>query len=289
MPGEQQDLRHLRREVCERAADGGDPLALLETAIVVAAEVGRAADALVEHYVGAARTAGSSWTVIGDRLGVSKQAARERFAHRVQAGELIGEATMVPRLAACVEVANAAAAEDDSVPGTQHLLLGLLHAGLAANVLDRLGVTRERIRAASTRLFEPVVITTPEGVERRVVGDGEADGAILGARRLAAERGQHEVRTEHVLFVVALDAGSAAGRVLNDLDIDRAQVKKELSACLPPPPRQRRLGKGRVGRACSFCGCADADRPMVSGPGVHICADCVELSTDVLRQRAGAR
>jgi hypothetical protein len=121
------------------------------------------------------------------------------------------------------------------------------------------------------------------------VGDGEADSAVLRARRMAAHRGQSEVRTEHALFIIALDPGSAARRVLNDLGVDPAGVKKELARCMPPPPRpRRRLGKGRTGRTCSFCGCADPGRPMVAGPGVWICRDCVELSAGILRERAHA-
>ncbi|HEY3261948.1 MAG TPA: Clp protease N-terminal domain-containing protein [Pseudonocardiaceae bacterium] len=295
MGGEPLDARLLMQTVQERASDNSDPLVLLETAIGVAAEVGQATDALVERYVGAARAAGSSWTVIGERLGVSKQAARQRFAPRVEVRNLLGNAAevlaTVPRLAACLEVANAAAAEDDSVPSTQHLLLGLLHAGFAANVLDRLDVTRDKVRDASARLFEPAVITAADGQERRVIGDGEADDAVQRARRLAAQRGQFEVRTEHLLFIIALDPGCAARRVLNDLDVDPARIKKELDHCLPPLPRpRRRLGKGRTGRACSFCGCTDPDRPMVAGPGVCICGECVQLSTSILRsQQTSAR
>ena len=290
MAGEPVDTRLLMATVQERAVDSGDPLVLLETAMTVAAEAGQAADALVEHYVGAARAAGSSWTVIGERLGVSKQAVRERFAHRLHAGDLLGDAAaavaMAPRLAACIEVAKAAAAEEDSVPGTQHLLLGLLQGGLGATVLDHLAVTRDTIRDANARLFAPALLTTADGQQRRVVGDGEADTAVLRARRMAVHRGQSEVRTEHLLFVIALDPGSAARRVLNDLAVDPARIKKELAGCLPPSPRpRRRLGKGRTGRACSFCGCTDPDRPMVAGPSVWICGDCVELSTDILRAR----
>jgi ClpX C4-type zinc finger protein len=78
----------------------------------------------------------------------------------------------------------------------------------------------------------------------------------------------------------------AARRVLNDLGVDPAQVKKELGSCLPPPPRpRRRLGKGRTGRACSFCGCTDPGRSMVAGPGVWICDECVRCSTAILRSR----
>jgi hypothetical protein len=104
------------------------------------------------------------------------------------------DTTVEPRLAACIDVANVAATGDDSVPGTQHLLLGLLHAGLAAHVLDRLDVTRDKVRAVGARLFEPVVVTSPDGIGRRVVGDGEAGAAVGHARRVAVERGQQEVR-----------------------------------------------------------------------------------------------
>jgi Clp amino terminal domain, pathogenicity island component len=86
---------------------------------------------------------------------------------------------MVPRLTVCVQPATAAARDEDSVLGTQHPLLGLLHAGLAANVLDRLGVTREKVRDTAARLFVPVV-TTVDGQERRVVGDGQGDSALAG-------------------------------------------------------------------------------------------------------------
>jgi hypothetical protein len=58
---------------------------------------------------------------------------------------------VAPRLSACLQAAQAAADTDDSVPGTQHLLLGLLHVGGAANILDRLGVTRDKVREANNR------------------------------------------------------------------------------------------------------------------------------------------
>jgi ATP-dependent Clp protease ATP-binding subunit ClpA len=269
-------------DVVAERADSADPLVRLGTAVTFADLAGKAADAVVDHYVAAARASDLSWTEIGERLGVSKQAARQRFSARLG---LVGDPTgeppaLAPRLLSCLEAAQAAADAEDSVPGTQHLLLGLLQVGFAANVLDRLGVTREKVRAAATRLFEP----TSGGDDPRVVGDGEADAAVSSARRFAAGRGQNLTRTEHLLFVLALDPGSAARRILNDLGVDPAQVKKELGDMIPPPPRQgRRSRKTRGdGRTCSFCGCADAHRPMVTGPGVWICSECVALSTEIL-------
>ena len=284
---DEMNVRALAETVQERAP-GDDPLVLLGTAIVVAGEVSGAADDLIEHYVGAARAANVSWTLIGERLGVSKQAARQKFAHRLEVSDVIGDAAetmvMAPRLSACLQAAQAAADADDSVPGTQHLLLGLLHAGAAAGVLDRLGVTRDKVRAASARLFEPAMIAGEDGHERRVVGDGEAEQALIDAGRLAARRGQSQFRTEHLLFCIALDPGSAARRVLGDLGVEPARIKKELEEWIAPVQRRhRRIGKAKgTGRACSFCGCKDLG-PLVAGPGVWICGSCAHTAIEILR------
>jgi ATP-dependent Clp protease ATP-binding subunit ClpA len=175
-------------------------------------------------------------------------------------------------------VAQQAADNDESVPGTHHLLLGLLHTGFAATVLDQLGVTRDRIREAAACLFEPTSGT--DGA--RVLGDGEAEAAVAQARRFSAGRGQSRVDTQQLLFVIALDPGSAARRILNDLGVEPALVKKELADMIPPPVRSRGRGKRVRGRVCAFCGCTNPDRPMVAGPGVWICAPCVHVSLEIL-------
>jgi hypothetical protein len=268
-------------------APSDDPLALLAAAVAVAAEAGEAAEAVVDHYVAAARVTGLSWTAIGDRLGVSKQAARQKFADRLglNGGPGTEPAPLAPRLISCLEAAQAAADAEDSVPGTQHLLLGLLHVGVAANILDRLGVTRANVREASARLFEP---SGGDASGPRLVGDGEGEATVAGARRFAADRGQNLADTQHLLFTLALDPGSSARRVLNDLGVDPARIKKELNDSIAAPPRpgrrRHRTGKGDpTGRSCSFCGCTDPHRAMVTGPGIRICGECVALSADILK------
>jgi ATP-dependent Clp protease ATP-binding subunit ClpA len=276
------DTERLIETVAARSASS-DPLLLLEGAVRFANLSGRATDAMVDHYVAMARESGQSWTLIGERLGISKQAARQRFAPRLEVtGEAVVEpAALAPRLVADLDAAQVAADADGSVPGTQHLLLGLLHVGVAASILDRLGVTRDKVREAAQRLLEPA-----GGDDRpRVVGDGEADEAVAHARKFAASRGQNLARTEHLLWVLAMDPGTSARRILDDLDVEVAQIKKQLNDYIPPARQQRRqvprLGKrGREVGACSFCGCPDRSRAMVNGPGVRICADCVALATD---------
>lgn len=61
------------------AADAPAALELLDAAIAVAAESAVAGDRLLDHFVAQARQAGHSWTEVGTRFGVSKQAARQRF------------------------------------------------------------------------------------------------------------------------------------------------------------------------------------------------------------------
>lgn len=51
-------------------------------AIIAAAEVVKAADADLRQRVRDARETGDSWTVIGAALGVTKQAAQQRFSDR---------------------------------------------------------------------------------------------------------------------------------------------------------------------------------------------------------------
>jgi len=58
------------------------PLDRIEAALSVSEELQSTADELVAHFVMQGRQQGCSWTEIGARLGVSKQAARQRFARQ---------------------------------------------------------------------------------------------------------------------------------------------------------------------------------------------------------------
>jgi hypothetical protein len=71
------DVAALATAVRRRAPRG--PLDRVETALALAAELTSGADDLIEQFVTEARQAGNSWTEIGARMGVSKQAARQRF------------------------------------------------------------------------------------------------------------------------------------------------------------------------------------------------------------------
>src|SRR5260221_13362652 len=66
------------------------PLDRVEAALAVSQELASGADEVIGHFVEEARQAGCSWTEIGERVGGSKQAARQRVAQRPPAVRAAG-------------------------------------------------------------------------------------------------------------------------------------------------------------------------------------------------------
>jgi ClpX C4-type zinc finger/Clp amino terminal domain, pathogenicity island component len=275
-----------------RQAAGPDPLDRVDTAVALAASMTGRADALVDRFVADARQAGLSWTDIGARLGVTKQAARKRFTDRPPTPVLDPQVRLQPRLQACLDRAHDLARGDGAAEvGTHHLLAGLLAEGVAAAILERLGVTVQAIHASAARLFGP---PPPVGADEPPALSADAvcaiEAAAHHAQGTAPEPGRAEVGTEHLLLVLALDPGSRARRVLLDLGTDIAPIKKELACHLTLNPR--RIGRPgrrrrRTGPACSFCGAAETPaRPLVHGPGVAICSTCTTRAGQALEKRA---
>ncbi|MGH9196875.1 MAG: Clp protease N-terminal domain-containing protein, partial [Acidimicrobiia bacterium] len=56
-----------------------EPLPRLVLAVGTAQDIEQVGDQLVNHYVEECRRSGLSWSQIGEKLGVTKQAAQQRF------------------------------------------------------------------------------------------------------------------------------------------------------------------------------------------------------------------
>ena len=267
----------LSNAVRERAPGG--PLDRIEAALAVSEQLTSGADELIGQFVAEARQAGCSWTEIGQRIGVSKQAARQRFA---QGPPLVRAAGLErrPRLLACLEAAGREAAADGAAElGTHHQLIGLFHEGVAAAILEKLGVRADVVRAAARELFP----SEGQPSEQPPPQSAEARDAVQGAAALARRGGCGYVGTEHLLGALALDPGSRARRVLGKLGVSIPAIKKELECYISPrKARRRRPGKA-ADQACSFCGKPRAvGLPLVAGPGVFICAECIALCNEIL-------
>jgi ClpX C4-type zinc finger/Clp amino terminal domain, pathogenicity island component len=260
----------------------GAPLDRVEAALTVSEELAWCADELIGQFVEEARRAGCSWTEIGQRIGVSKQAARERF------GDPRRPASETWRLSAscggCVEAARREAAADGAAEvGTHHLLIGLSHEGVAAAVLAELGVRADAVRAAARELF-PGEGGGGGGLPggRAPQESAEAREAIRRAAMLAQRAGLDQVGTEHLLAALALDPGSRARRVLSHLGVSIAAIKKGLDGYVGPG-KQRRRRRGKADLACSFCGKGQKQvKKLVAGPGVYICDECINLCNEIL-------
>ena len=210
-----------------------DPLEQLSDAVMVADHLGELADHLVGHFVDQARRSGASWTDIGRSMGVTKQAAQQRFVPKVP-GEVsdldpdegFSRFTLRARnviVAAHQEAATAGNAEI----GTAHLILGLLGDpdGLAAKAIVDVGPGLDAVRAAAAATLPPAT-----EVPAIIPFDASAKKALELTFREALRLGHNYVGTEHILLaVLELEDGDG---VLSGLCLEKATVEADLVARL---------------------------------------------------------
>src|SRR5579863_2096238 len=134
--------------------------------------------------------------------------------------------------------------------GTEHVLLGLLKLGqgIAVNVLRNFNLDYDTVRAEIERLVG-------FGPEIQVYGDPALTGKVKKAFELANEEAanlnHNYVGTEHLLLALLRQSDGVAAQVLENLNIQLKDVRKEIlkeletfnlqlppmgSAGAPPPP-----------------------------------------------------
>lgn len=114
-------LDELISQVKSRHPDG-TALDHLAEASVIADHLGELADHLVGHFVDQARRAGASWTMIGQSMGVTKQAAQKRFVAGESSMDRFTNRAQVVVLKAQSDARSRGHKEVTSL----HLVLGLL-------------------------------------------------------------------------------------------------------------------------------------------------------------------
>lgn len=219
------------------------PLNRLESAASVVDELRSVGDEVLDRFVAEARAAGCSWSEVGAVLGVSKQAAQQRFPAGGPLSSWPDGVTDTVRAAMVVAQEESRDLGHNYV-GNEHLLLGLLAQtdGVAADVLAGLGVTRAGILA---RTREVVGAGSPRRWEALGVTP-RLKRALELARAEARRLGHRCVGTEHVLLGIArLDEGVGAG-LLRELGAPPARVREEIAtrlgidpSQLTPAPRRR--------------------------------------------------
>ncbi|MDN5861335.1 MAG: ATP-dependent Clp protease ATP-binding subunit [Pseudonocardia sp.] len=182
-----------------RATDD-DPLRRLSNAVLAAEHLGDLADHLVGHFVDIARRSGASWTAIGSSMGVTKQAAQQRFTPKPDADKGFHRFTVDARNAVMrAQEAARTAGNGEIVPA--HLVLGVL-----ATVPDAAGRPAADLRRAVTATL-PARADAPPDV---VPFDAAARKTIELTFREALRTGHELIEPGHLLLAV-LDAEKASG------------------------------------------------------------------------------
>lgn len=115
--------------------------------------------------------------------------------------------------------------------GTEHILLGLLgeEEGLAAHVLDSLGITLERARAQVVRTAAP----SNEVTTGQIPFTPRVERVLELALREALALGHDAIGTEHLLLGLVRDDEGVAMRVLLDFDANPEKIRAEVIRQLP--------------------------------------------------------
>jgi hypothetical protein len=215
-------LDHLIEVVDHSAPD--DPVLRLSEAFRLAAYVNDQADNLIGHFVDRARRAGAPWSQIGAAMGVSKQAAQQRWVPRwgtsvITAGRTFSRFTDRARsvLVAANRLAGGARA---AAIGPEHLAVAQYAEpeALGAQVLGRLGVQEADLAAALDVTADRAEMVTD------LPFDEPAEGVLDAALREALRLQHNFIGTEHLLLG-ALAAGDRTAAVLAGRGVTTATVE----------------------------------------------------------------
>ncbi|MFI8242665.1 Clp protease N-terminal domain-containing protein [Streptomyces sp. NPDC085866] len=221
------DLDDLIAEVdrrCDTATrpDGqekSDWPALLAVATQVAGELQGLADALVEEYVEHCRRHGSSWTDIGAALGVTRQAAQQRFQvpHK-----RYGPETMTDDLQqAMVHVRHAAVQHRNNYIGTEHLLWGLTaQDNSATRLLQAAGVSPETVHRSVGTELSPGASQAAE----RIAWTPYSRKAIAIAQARSEHNGSDHIDCDDLLIGLTQVGRGVAANVLTEAGFDPAAL-----------------------------------------------------------------
>ena len=211
-----------------------DVLDQLSDAVIAADHLGDVADHLIGHFVDQARRSGASWSDIGRSMGVTKQAAQQRFVPKdpgqpsdVDPGQGFSRFTMRARNVVMVAQNEARAAGNAEIR-PEHLVLGLLSEpdSIAAQSIAAQGVPLEAVRQTVTAKLPSAAGQVPELIPY----DPQAKKTLELTFREALRMGHNYIGTEHILLaLLELQAGTGA---LAGLGIDKATAEASITAAL---------------------------------------------------------
>lgn len=174
----------------------------LGEAMVVAEHLDRIGDDLIGHFVARARDEGVSWSRIGERMGVSKQAAQQRFRSTPGADPLPPLEPSLGFARFTVDARNVVAVAHDRARVDGHAVVTPAHltAAALADRGRRLGLTADDIATA----VAPALAAVPSAADARelVPYDDAAQTALARAFTEAIDRDAPFVDVPHLLLAL---------------------------------------------------------------------------------------
>jgi hypothetical protein len=230
----------------------GAPLDYLGEAMTVSSVLTDQADELLGHFVNRARRSGQSWTEIGARMGVSKQAVRKRFVPHwdgsdpIPQGKLFSRFTLYTRRALLVADAMARQAGTTRIDASD-MAAALLSEpdGLAAMIITDTGITSEDLHAA---LGTSVASCDTEPTAPRLQALQFTDDAMAALRCTHAATlrlGHNYVGTEHLLLGI-LSADSPTASTLTTLGVNAHLVERAINLEVARIEAERGLGQSET-------------------------------------------
>jgi ClpA/ClpB-like protein len=209
-----------------------DWIALLTTAAGLAGRLQALADDLVEDYVEHCRLHGYSWAEIGVALGVSRQAAQQRFLvpHKpYDPAEFAAELSE-----AMTHMKRVAIRQRNNYIGTEHLLWGITAEDTTATrLLASLGASVDDLR----RSLEARLTLGASQAAERIAFTPYSRKTMAIARELAAEREPVVIGCDHLLVGLARVGRGVAATVLTESGIDLADLAAQSARAADPRER----------------------------------------------------
>jgi ATP-dependent Clp protease ATP-binding subunit ClpA len=170
------------------------------------------------------------------RLGVDLNKVRSSVKFIIGRGDrlVMGEIGLTPRSKRVIELAvDEARRLNHHYIGTEHLLLGLLREGegIAAGVLESLGVSLAKVRAATMDVLQASQGDTIQSAVARETTDifdvftPRARKTLQFAQEEAQRYGQDTIVPEHFLLALLRESDGVAARVLQNLGVELGKVR----------------------------------------------------------------
>jgi hypothetical protein len=212
------NLQQLIQQIDNDLANG-DALAKVSEAQQRARTLSDIGDQLIDHFISQARAVGTSWSQLGEALGVSKQAAQQRWTPAA-----FSRFTDRARQA-IINAQEQARTLRHNYIGTEHVLLGVLDVeqGAAAQVVAELAGPLATVKQKIIESLEPGAEQPPAKITFVPV----AKQMLAQTLEEAMGLGHNYIGTEHLLLALIQVPDGKAAQLLAGVGVtyDNARPK----------------------------------------------------------------